>query len=119
MTDWDTISRLWREARSRDANDRSAFLDQACAGEPKLRRELELLLEPGADADEAPGWLGDGLQRLWEELKSTDDESPGQTTDRTTLEQRTHNILFKSSPFSILGAETLADLLSAMHVQEC
>jgi hypothetical protein len=116
MTDWDTVSRLWREALARDTNTRNAFLDDACAGAPELRRQLDSLLEWPGDAADASGWLVEGLQRLWEELRSTSDESQSPTTDRTA---GTRNILLKSSVFSILGAGTLTDLLAAMHLQEC
>jgi predicted Ser/Thr protein kinase len=119
MSDWSTISRLWREAVFRDTTTRNAFLDEACDGAPELRRQLDSLLEPGSDAPDASRCLVDGFQRLWEELKSDADESQRSTTDPTVVEQRTQNILFKSSAFSILGADTLADLLKAMHLQEC
>jgi CRP-like cAMP-binding protein len=117
MSDWETVSRLWREALSRDTNTRRAFLDEACAGAPELRRQLDSLIERPGDASDTSGWLVEGLQRLWEDLKSTADESQSPTTDRTR-EERTRHILFKSSVFSILGAGTLADLLAAMHLQE-
>src|SRR5882757_10398398 len=119
MSDWSTISRLWREAVSRDTTTRNAFLDAACAGAPELRRQLDSLLEPGSDVPDASRCLVDGFQLLWEELKSASDDSQRSTTDPTVVEQRTQNILFKSSAFSILGADTLADLLKAMHLQEC
>jgi predicted Ser/Thr protein kinase len=113
MTEWDTISRLWREALSRETSARNTFLDEACASNPELRQQLDSLLEPSDPSD----WLMAGLGRLWTELNSTSGETQGDTLNETVGE-RTHRILFKASPFSILGAETLADLLSVMHLRE-
>jgi serine/threonine protein kinase len=41
---WKQIARLMDSARVRPADERSAFLDQACAGDQALRIEVELLL---------------------------------------------------------------------------
>ena len=50
MAVWKTISRLSREALSRDTDDRSAFLDAACAGDPELRRQIDALIgQPAPD----------------------------------------------------------------------
>jgi len=114
MTDWDTISRLWRDALSRDPADRNAFLDEVCANEPELRRQLEALLEPGDDASDM---LAAGLSRLWADLSTTADESHVFAHDEN-VEQRAHNVLFKSSAFSILSADTLSELLPVMHLRE-
>src|SRR5437867_2766943 len=38
------IEQLYHQARERDPRDRAAFLEQACAGDAALRRELESLL---------------------------------------------------------------------------
>jgi eukaryotic-like serine/threonine-protein kinase len=120
MTDWDTISRLWRDALSLDPVERNAFLDEVCADEPELRRQLESLLEPGADASEM---LIAGLGRLWADLKSDADEShvfslAENAGNVESVEQRARDILFKSSPFSILNEDTLSDLLPVMHLRE-
>ena len=44
---WKTLSRLYREALERDASERDAFLERACAGDHELRRELDSLLAHG------------------------------------------------------------------------
>ena len=41
---WDTVERLYHEALSRPVEGRAAFLAEACAGDDKLRREVESLL---------------------------------------------------------------------------
>jgi len=114
MTDWDTISHLWRDALSRDPADRQAFLDEVCADEPELRRQLESLLEPGDDASDM---LVAGLSRLWADLSTTADESHVFAHEEN-VEQRAHDVLFKSSAFSILNADTLSDLLPVMRLRE-
>jgi serine/threonine protein kinase/Tfp pilus assembly protein PilF len=42
---WQEIEQLYHAALQRDANDRAAFLVEACKGDEKLRRELESLLK--------------------------------------------------------------------------
>ena len=41
---WEQIEKLYHTALETDASQRSAFLDQACAGDDELRREVESLL---------------------------------------------------------------------------
>jgi serine/threonine protein kinase/Tol biopolymer transport system component len=41
---WDRAERLYHEALERDEGERSAFLEEACAGDAALRREVESLL---------------------------------------------------------------------------
>ena len=48
---WDRIQEIYHHALPLSPSERSAFLESACAGDPRLRREVESLLE----ADEAPG----------------------------------------------------------------
>ena len=47
---WRQIERLLQEALERDPDERAGFLERACAGDPSLREEVELLLasEPSA-----------------------------------------------------------------------
>ena len=115
MADWETISRLCREALSRDANDRSAFLDDACAGAPELRQQIDALIGP-APASDTSDWLFAGFGRAHDKSNSVADQSEDSTQGRTPNEDPT-GILFKS-PFSILGDDALADLLGAMHFRE-
>jgi serine/threonine protein kinase len=42
---WQQIEELFQLALEREAKERSVFLDEACAGDPDLRREVESLLE--------------------------------------------------------------------------
>ena len=115
MDDWQTISRLCREALSRDTSDRSAFLDDACVGAPELRRQIDALIGPGPGSD-TPDWLVAGLRRLCSELNRDTDQSED-TTQGPTPDKSPTGILFKS-PFSSLGDGALADLLAAMHFRE-
>ncbi len=115
MADWETISRLCREALSRDTKDRSAFLDDACAEAPELRGQVDALIGP-APASDTSDWLIAGFGRRWEELDSAADQSESATADRASRKHPT-GILF-TSPFSMLGAGALADLLAAMHFRE-
>jgi aminoglycoside phosphotransferase (APT) family kinase protein len=41
---WTTVKRLHQEALEREASQRAAFLDEACAGDEALRREVQSLL---------------------------------------------------------------------------
>jgi serine/threonine protein kinase len=45
------VATLFHLARERPANERADYLDAACAGDPELRRRLEIIL----DADDRPG----------------------------------------------------------------
>jgi serine/threonine-protein kinase len=47
---WQDISRLYHAALDWDADQRAAFLHEACAGDEALRREVESLLAQGSDA---------------------------------------------------------------------
>ena len=119
MIDWANISRLCREALARPPKDRSAFLDGACVGDVELRRLLRSLLEPAADSDPFD-WFMSGLGQLLDDLKSDDDiESDGSTRERDPSERGRREAPLRASPFSVLKADTLADLLSAMQYHEC
>ena len=59
MERWATVKRLHQAALEREASQRGAFLNQACAGDEALRREVESLLAYEAAADsfmESPAW---------------------------------------------------------------
>ena len=47
---WSTVDGLFEAALSRAPSERSAFLDEACAGDDTLRREVESLLAHDRDA---------------------------------------------------------------------
>src|SRR5215472_15592705 len=47
---WERVKELFEAARERDEPDRSPFLDQACASDPDLRREVESLLSGDKNA---------------------------------------------------------------------
>src|SRR5262245_46319289 len=47
---WRQIEKLYYAARKCDANRRAAFLDQSCAGDEELHREVESLLASDAQA---------------------------------------------------------------------
>src|SRR5215204_6586227 len=112
MDDWQTISRLCREALARDTHDRTAFLDDACEGAPERRRQIDALI--GQPAPHTSDLLA-GLRDLWEELNvPTGQEEP---TRAAPAERPGHGILFRS-PFAILSDSSLADLLAVMHFHE-
>ena len=48
---WGRIQEIFHAALQRSPQERSSYLDEACAGEPELRREVESLLEETADFD--------------------------------------------------------------------
>ena len=47
---WSSIERLYHEALTRPAGDRTAFLHEACGGDDALRHEVESLLAHDGDA---------------------------------------------------------------------
>jgi len=48
---WQEIEQLYHSALKRDANQRSAFLEEACGGDAELRREVESLLARQSEAE--------------------------------------------------------------------
>ena len=113
MSDWETISRLSREALSRDTEDRSAFLDAACAGDPDLRRQIDGLIgQPTPDTSD----LLAALRQMWDESNSPAGQKESPPRDAHT-EEPTYGILFQS-PLGILSASSLADLLAVMRFRE-
>ena len=48
---WQQVSQLYHDALTRDADERAAFLNGACAGDEALRQEVESLLAQPASAD--------------------------------------------------------------------
>jgi tRNA A-37 threonylcarbamoyl transferase component Bud32 len=117
MFDWAHTSRLCREALACNPAERRAFLDQACAGDPELRRLLRSLLEPDADSDPF-GWFMSGLGHLLEDLKSDDEVESDRSTEERAPSLRPREAPVRPSPFSVLKADTLADLLTAMEYHE-
>src|SRR5262245_41666322 len=49
---WRQIEKLYYDAQKRDPGQRAAFLDQACAGDEALRKEVESLLASDAQASD-------------------------------------------------------------------
>jgi TolB-like protein len=54
---WRQIEELYQTALDRDASERAAFLDEACAGDEELRREVESLLAADNRAKESEDFL--------------------------------------------------------------
>ena len=48
---WQQIDRVFQAALEYEPDERAAFLDEACAGDPNLRREVEALLACDAEAE--------------------------------------------------------------------
>lgn len=66
---WKQITDLLHAALEREPEERAAFLDQACAGDPDLRQQLEALLAADAQATnflEEPAIVAHG-DSLWRE----------------------------------------------------
>jgi len=59
------IKVLLSAALERPANERSAFLNQACGGDQSIRAEVESLIRAREDRD--PAFLGDSAHKLMEE----------------------------------------------------
>jgi hypothetical protein len=57
LEQWQRVKRLVDEALALDDDRRRAFLDEACAGQPALRSEVDSLLryEGGAELETDPG----------------------------------------------------------------
>ena len=51
---WEQVSQVYQAALKREADQRAAFLDKACAGDEGLRREVESLL---ADEEQARSFI--------------------------------------------------------------
>jgi len=56
---WRQIEGLYQAIWERDAAERAAILDEACAGDEELRREVESLLAAGEQAKESEGFLNE------------------------------------------------------------
>jgi serine/threonine protein kinase len=54
---WRQIEALYQSALELQATDRASFLDEACAGDEELRREVESLLAANEGAEEQDGFL--------------------------------------------------------------
>ena len=73
---WKLFESIYHEALERDPSSRAAFLDEACAGDSELRRELTALL---AYDDKAAKFMeGSALEVAARSL--TDDQPPEETT---------------------------------------
>ena len=125
MTDWQTISRLYHQAMSRETGERAALLDAASAGDDRLRRQVESLAEPGdrQDTDNMVNRLVAGFGRLLAELNTTSEkpwhakggDDPPRDETTSSIQSQAY---FKSSPLSVLGPATLGELFAAMEPRE-
>ena len=79
---WHQIDRLLEEALERDASDRAAFLDRACAGDEALRRNVEALL---AASEQAGDFLArpalEVAARLQAEEQAQSNQATGQAAE--------------------------------------
>jgi eukaryotic-like serine/threonine-protein kinase len=67
---WRNVERIFQAALDREASERSAFLDDACAGDAELRREVESLL---AHRPDDRSWESGALK---EAARTLADEAP-------------------------------------------
>ena len=91
--DWHKISHVYHEALARNLEERPAFLEAACAGDPRLREEIESLLVQTASLDTTT--IGGPPLSGVHPLLGTRDAS-----------------------FASLGAETFGNLIAAMQLRE-
>ena len=78
--DADRIRRVFEEALERSGEERAAFLDEACAGDAEMRREVESLLEAESGMGSFLG--GDGIAASLNEALADDDALVGRTLGR-------------------------------------
>ena len=62
---WRQVDEILGAALEREGSERSAFLDEACAGDAALRYEVESLLAHDRAADQVVQALGDAAQSLF------------------------------------------------------
>ncbi len=55
---WQQLKQIFQSALERDPAERSAFLNQACDGDPELRREVESLISSHDEAGESIEMMG-------------------------------------------------------------
>ena len=115
MTEWTEISRLVNEMLGRDDKTRRAFLDEVCAGDPLLRRQLGAVFDqPGPDTADS---LIERLGRVLDELPSHSDGNTAELRN-SEREKTPSHALAGASAFSELDLATVGDLLSVMHLRE-
>jgi len=81
--DSDTVRRLLEEALERPAEERTAFLDDACAGDPVLRREVQSLVD--VQAGMGSFLEGQGVGTFLEAALSDDDALAGRMVGRYSV----------------------------------
>src|SRR5271163_2419397 len=70
---WKRVEAVLNESLELRPEERPAFLDRACAGDPELRREVDSLL---ANIDKSRGFLEQPLQKV-AQLLAEGSEGPG------------------------------------------
>ena len=81
---WPTVERVYHSALERVAEDRAAFLDEACGGDEELRREVESLL---AYQDQAKDFIEHPAVEVAAELMADEQQSlvAGQAINHYTI----------------------------------
>ena len=51
MANWERVKQVYETTLAKDAAEREAFLDEVCAGDDDLRREVQSLLAHKTDAE--------------------------------------------------------------------
>lgn len=74
---WDKVAELFDSAVARDAEERAAFLDEACDGDASLREEVETLLASDGNGAVAIEEVASGVAAAWAN-QSDSDELVGQ-----------------------------------------
>jgi hypothetical protein len=115
-SDWQRVSQLFHEALGRDASERAPFLDEVCAGDSQLRRELDTLLEHerSAGADTMfESVVADAAAQLAADVTPSTAEIDGAQFFGTQAVLRS-----RRSPFASLADDTLRRLCDAMELRD-
>ncbi len=73
---WRKIQEIFDAAVQLDSSEQGRFLQQACGGDPELRKELETLLRSDASGG---GFLANAVGKVAQHLLQSEDHLPAQT----------------------------------------
>lgn len=109
------MSHLFHEALTRERQERAAFLDEACAGDVRLREQLESLLVH-AGSDTAP--VASLLNRAVDSQASTVGDEPVPRNPLESFATPIDALRAGQSPFATLPVDAIRALFDAMELRE-